>query len=352
MNTRFLQGRRLRLDRAIPVLLIGAGVLCGSKMVLASEPEMETFTVSDRAVNVVYPKGWRAAELREQHPYAVAFVPAEDKTGTGGINIRVLKYYHASASLDLPAPSPGMKTPEQLLDKYSSRFIEGTKGKVLKQETASIRNAEGQLLEMEIADDSGASIRALMLIAVKEDVLAVLGCQAPAGRFENYRGAFEAAIRKSEIFSVDPNVSDNKALDEETENIWMTAQGALQTRMPSAVIQSLNHAVRINPAHAAIHVIYGNLLWQSSQGASKEGRDMMVQDAEEHLLLARNILDVYIASDPGMNPFMSRTYFLLAEIAEKERGDLEYAKMFYKAALKYSPDDTEAQEALKRYGGT
>jgi len=318
------------------------------KMATANEPELETFAVSDRGVQLFYPRGWQVKEYREQHPYSVTVqLPTED--ASLGLTIEFLKYYHASASLDLPHPSPELKTADQLLDKYISGFLEEVNGKLLKQESLRIQDAPARFIDVEAENRSGVKGRMLVLIAAKKDVLAVLHCQVQTRGFETYRDVFDAVIRRVEPFSAGQSVSDNDTLDKETENLLGTAEKSLGAGDPNGAVRSFMQAVQINPGNAAAHLRFGEHLLQAARAtAIIEDRNPLLQGAEEQLFLAKNILEVYVASDPNLNASMSRAIFLLGEIGEKERGDLEYAKMLYKGALKYDPDNTAAREALKR----
>ena len=313
--------------------------------------ELDTVHVPDRTVRFFYPKGWQVEEYRDEHPYSITAHPAvADSVGS---IVELMKYYHAATSLN-PSPPFHPKSSEELVDNYLEKLSREFGGTTLKQEALQVQGVPAKLVELKAENSNGITGRMLVFAAAKDDVLVALHCLAREEVFEAYRPVFRSVIDRTEPFSADPANLDNVVMDRETERLQKEAAAALRAEDAKGTMERLGRAVRMNPSNIAVLMDYGGVLFEAWKHTSGDDEDhkTTLENAEGLFLTALNLFNAN--DDPGKEVALSQVYYMLGQIAEigrKDEDHNEQAKMFYKAAVHYNPENSQAQEALKRYGG-
>lgn len=319
---------------------VGEGAVPAEAGPPAVDEVLDVFARPDRSVRLPYPKGWHVQEHADRHPYVVTTSPDPLPPRTDAPTILELrKYYHASRTTGVKAA-----TGEQLLEGHLEKFR--AQGARITDRTAiTVQGAPGLRAEARIASAT-SSIRLLLVLAEKDDTLAVLYCQAPASTFESQRRIFESAAGRFEPFSADPAQSDNAAIDLEGKHLTAQALALLKAQNVAEAVGRLQQGLRANPGDIAMRVAYGSLELDVALQKSEPQRASLVRRAEAELRQAAEWLERQ--ANPGNAPMLAQTYFLLGEVASRGRNDAAKAKPFYEKALSADPQHPGAKRALGR----
>ena len=336
---------------AFSVALFGLGGAAGGA--LQGEPEaasspdgvpLAVFESAERSVRLSYPEGWSVTERAEQFPYVVTAKPQplddQPRAGTAPA-VELFKYYHASASVGLDARGSDDRILKRALEIFERAGV-----RALVQEPVEVQGALGRLIEAEGADPDGAARRILLLLAVKDDVLAALSCRAPVWEFASLRALYHETARRLEPFSRDPARSDNAAWDRQTATLENDGIVALQNGETDVFIERFEQAKRLNPGNPTHAMNYGSLLYTLGEEATSEQAAVLFEHAKEELRRALALFDTW-GDTQMVAPLKSQTLYVLGGIARRQ-GERRQARAYLEEAMRTYPHP-EAQDALKRY---
>jgi hypothetical protein len=304
------------------------------------EEALDVFARPERSVRLSYPKGWHVQERADRHPYTVTTSPdpLPPRTGTPTI-LELRKYYHASRTTGLKAATGG-----QLLEGYVEKF-RAQGARITDRSGVTVQGAPGLRVEAHTAS-AQSSTRILLVLAVTDDTLAALYCQAPASTFESQRGLFEAAAGRFEPFSTDPAQPDNTVMDAESKRFAAKALDSLKAQHVTEAMNQLQQALRANPGDVATRTTYGSLQLDVALQERQPQRSALIQRAEAELRQVAGWLEAQAA--PADAAALAQVYFLLGTVESRGRNDAAKGKALYEKALNLYPEHPGAKRALGR----
>ncbi len=305
-----------------------------------SDEALEVFVRSERSVRLPYPKGWHVQERADRHPYTVTTSPdpLPPRTGTPTI-LELRKYYHASRTTGLKAAAG-----EQLIESYLETFRRQG-ARITDRHDATVQGVPALEIEARAVGSKSAT-HLLLVLAVKDNTLAVLYCQSPAGTFDAQRGFFDAAAERFAPFSTDASQSDSAQLDLESKRITEQALIELKSGNVADAMSRLQQALRANPGDLMVRMAYGSLQLDVGLQKSEPQRTAFLQRAEAELQQAVAWLEV--EADPADVPALAQAYFMLGEVEARGRNDAVKARTLYEKSLTVYPQHHGAKQALGR----
>ena len=326
------------IERAAPAGDDGA--VPAEPLAPVGDAALDVFVRPERSVRFPYPKGWHVQERADRHPYTVTASPEPLPPRMDVSTILELrKYYHASRTTGI-RPAAG----EQLLDVYLEQFRQQG-ARITDRRDAAVQGVPALKVEVRVVGSKSAS-RILLVLAVKDDTLAVLYCQAPTSKFSAQLGFFDAAAERIAPFSADASQSDNAGLDLESKRLAAQAMAALESGNATDAIDRLQQALRANPGDIMTRMAYGSLQLDVALQNAEPQRSTLLQRAEAELERAAEWLQAEAA--PADAPALAQTYFMLGEVEARGRNDAAKARALYEKALSVFPAHPGAKQALGR----
>ena len=312
----------------------------GSAPAAVSGETLDWFGRPERDVRLAYPKGWNVLDRMDRHPYTVTASPDPLPPTSGAPTVLELrKYYHASRTAGV---KPDAR--DRLLESYLDKLREQG-ARIGDRWAVTVQGVPGIAVEARRVGAKSVS-RLLLVLAAKDDVLAVVYGQAPSAAFDAQRPLFLAAAERVAPFSADPANPDNTRLDAESRTLTEQALMAIKNGSAADAVGKMQTALRANPGDMVGRVAYGSLLLDLGLQEREPQRGASLARAEAELRQAAEWMEA--ERDPAKAPALAQVYFLMGELEARGRSDPANAKTLYERALEVLPTHPGAKKALGR----